>query len=139
MSKALQTKDKNKLRLRGKERRTENRCAFYGDIPGRLLHKSQELKFLAVDLSKKGLGVLLAPCPAEGEEILVEFDQQRRDPIRFTIKHIYEGVSNHEFEDRLDRVSEGETEDMLRCGIELTPGQASDIDLIEIFTRYSSL
>ncbi|MBC7532288.1 MAG: hypothetical protein H7318_11965 [Oligoflexus sp.] len=110
------------------ERRTENRCAFIGEIPGRLVHQSHELKFLAVDVSKRGLGILLDPCPAEGEEILVEFDQKIRGPLRFTIKHIYEGASIKE--------AASETAEMQRCGIELTAGQAPDIDLIEIFTRY---
>lgn len=116
--------------LRGKERRTENRCAFIGEIPGRLLHQSHELKFHALDVSRKGLGILLDPCPAEGEEILVEFDRKSRGPLRFTVKHIYEGATGKESHDETDTAA------MQRCGIELTPGQASDIDLIEIFTRY---
>lgn len=115
-----------KSSLRGKDRRTENRCAFIGDIPGRLVHQSNELKFLAVDVSRKGLGIHLDPCPAEGEEITVEFKNKARRPLRFTVKHIYEGAS----------VKGKDDSEMQRCGIELIPGQSSDIDLLEIFSRY---
>ncbi len=110
------------------DRRSENRCVFVGDLPGRMVHQSHELRFLALDISRKGLGILLGPCPAEGEEVQVEFEKQGRSPLRFTVKHIYGDGGDGE-----------KNELMQRCGIELTPGQASDIDLIEIFTRYDTV
>lgn len=116
------------MKAPGRERRREDRYAFYGDIPGRMLHKksNQTLAFLPVDISKKGLGLLLKPCPAEGEELLVEFSPS--ESLRFTIRHIYEGAS----------VSLDGFEDMKRCGVELAEDQ-QDVDLIEIFTRYASV
>jgi len=105
------------------DRRTENRCSFIGVIPGRIVHRSHELKYLTLDVSRKGLGILLAPCPPEGEELVVEFDNPVRSPLRFTVKHIYGAESTA-------------GDPMHRCGIELAPGQSNDIDLIEIFTRY---
>ncbi|MBC7661952.1 MAG: PilZ domain-containing protein [Chitinophagaceae bacterium] len=115
---------------RGRERRTENRLVFLGEIPGRLTHKSQELNFIPLDISRKGLGILLGPCPAEGEEILVEFKNNTHGSLRFTIKHIYDAKQERESSTQVDPA-------MQRCGIELTPGQQDSIDLIEILTRYS--
>jgi hypothetical protein len=118
------------MKLKGRERRTEDRFAFYGDIPGRMLHKSskQVVDFLPIDISKKGMGLLLKPCPAEGEELLVEFSENAAESLRFTVRHIYEGAS----------ASIEGFEDMKRCGVELVPDQQSEFDLIEIFTRYAT-
>ena len=102
-----------------KERRSEHRLGFQGVIPGRLRHQSIELRFVAFDISKKGLGILLSPCPGEGEEIALELHQEVSKTLRFKIKHIY-----------------GETQGMKRCGLELLPEEAGRTDLVEILSRY---
>lgn len=117
------------MKAKIRERRTEDRYAFYGDIPGRMLHKAsnQTVEFLPVDISRKGLGLLLKPCPAEGEELLVEFSPS--ESLRFKVRHIYEGAT----------VSLDGFEDMKRCGVELVEDQQSEVDLIEVFTRYATV
>lgn len=102
------------------ERRSEHRLGFQGVIPGQLRHRSNELRFEAFDISKKGLGILLSPCPEEGEEISLELGHENSRTLRFTIKHIY-----------------GESQGMKRCGLELVPQEAGRTDLIEILSRYN--
>lgn len=103
------------------ERRSEHRLGFQGVIPGQIRHHTDELRFVAFDISKKGLGILLSPCPDEGEEVSLELSQSLDDArtLRFTIKHIY-----------------GESQGMKRCGLELIPQEADRTDLIEVLSRY---
>jgi PilZ domain len=70
------------------ERRSEHRLGFQGVIPGQLRHHAKELRFVAFDISKKGLGILLSPCPEEGEEISLDLGLEKSQTLRFTIKHI---------------------------------------------------
>ncbi|MES2744252.1 MAG: PilZ domain-containing protein [Bdellovibrionota bacterium] len=107
---------------RSAERRSEHRLSFQGNIPGRLQHKKGELEFAPFDISKKGLGLYLNPCPKEGEEVslVLKGGEGETNALRFTIKHIYD---------------HSERQGMKRCGIELktnVPG----IDLIELLSRY---
>lgn len=101
------------------ERRSEHRLGFQGVILGHIRHQSHDLHFIAFDVSKKGLGIYLSPCPAEGAEISLELDNKKKETLQFTVKHIY-----------------GKSEGMQRCGIELVPKQAVQMDLIEVLTRY---
>ena len=118
-----------RIAVKNLNKRMEDRFAFFGDIPGRIrVRESEELlTFFPLDISKKGLGLLLKPCPEKGEELLVELGS-RGPALRFTVRHIHEGATySHEG-----------FEDMKRCGSELSAEQQSGIDLIEIFTRYAS-
>jgi hypothetical protein len=104
------------------ERRSEHRLSFKGKIPGHIQHNRKELDFVPFDISKKGLGLYLNPCPNKGEELslLLRLDGGKIRSLQFMIKHIYEDTD--------------ET-GMRRCGVELKT-QGLGIDLIELLSRY---
>lgn len=111
-------------RRAGKERRSEHRLSFEGVIPGRLTHEAKELSFRAFDVSRKGLGLYLSPCPDEGEELVLDLGARDVKPLRFTLRHIYR--------------SENPDETMQRCGVELLENERSLEDLIQILSRYNA-
>ena len=111
---------------KGHERRVDQRFALFGEVPAQIFFRGEPLSFLIVDISKRGLGLLLTPCPQEGDEISLVFNEGEVPPIHFIIKHLYRG----------NPVPGNEDQNLLRCGICLSE-QNGELDLIDIFTRHT--
>ncbi len=106
---------------RRNDRRSEHRLSFQGVIRGRLRRETDELRFEAFDISRRGIGLYMSPCPEEGEEVSLDLKASRGATLRFRVKHIY------------DDAKEG----MRRCGIELEDKDSGSIDLVELISRYT--
>ena len=103
------------------DRRQERRLAFSGETPASALNGASEISMETMDISRKGLGVVLYPSPTAGDEIQLHFHNKRIPSLRFKVKHVYK-----------ETLDGGRA----RCGIELHEQHHRDIDLIELFTRY---
>ncbi len=114
-----------------KDRRNEIRYSMFGEFPGKLLHQASqdELSFLPIDISHKGLGLLVIPCPSEGSQVRVEFADSQIPSLIFVCRHVHEV---------LDEPLLG-FENMRRCGLELAEDQQASLDLIEFFARFDSV
>ncbi len=106
---------------RKSDRRNEHRLSFQGVIRGRLSRDHDEFRFEAFDISRRGLGLYMSPCPKEGEEVSLDLKSTRGETLRFRVKHIYQDGK----------------QGMRRCGIELEGKDGQDIDLVELISRYS--
>ena len=113
------------------DRRQEIRYGLFGELPARLVNLSteQELTFLTIDISQRGLGLLVSPGPAEGQSIRLDFVDQKQLRLQFVCRHVHTMMDDtvHGFES------------MRRCGLELADEQKANCDLIELFARFESV
>ena len=120
-----------KAALSGHERRQEIRYSLVGEIPARMINVAtqQELTFLTIDISHRGLGLLVTPSPDEGQIIRLDFVDQRHPNLLFVCRHVHAAME----EPLLG------FESMRRCGLELTDDQQATFDLVECFARFDSV
>jgi|GEM_PF-2359387 len=114
-----------------KDRRNEIRYSIFGEFPARMILEStgEDLLFLAVDISDKGLGLLVTPSPKIGQNIRIEFTESDLPSLSFTCRHVHEV---------LDGPMSG-LESMRRCGFELVENQQIEFNLVELFARFDSV
>ncbi len=119
------------MALSGQERRQEIRYSLFGELPARMINLAteQELTFLTIDISTRGLGLLVSPSPAEGQTIRLDFIDQTRKSLEFIVRHVHDVMEDpvHGFES------------MRRCGLELNDNLATSLDLIQFFGRFDSV
>lgn len=120
-----------KTALSGQERRQEIRYSLFGELPARMINLAteQELTFLTIDISTRGLGLLVSPSPAEGQTIRLDFIDQTRRSLEFIVRHVHSVM-----EDPVQGF-----ESMRRCGLELNADPATNLDLIEFFGSFDSV
>jgi c-di-GMP-binding flagellar brake protein YcgR len=120
-----------KTALSGLERRQEIRYSLFGELPARLINLAteQELTFLTIDVSTRGLGLLVSPSPSEGQTIRLDFVDQSGKSLEFVVRHVHTVM-----EDPLRGF-----ESMRRCGLELNDDRKSNLDLIEFFGSFDSV
>ncbi len=113
------------------DRRDEIRYSIFGEFPAHMILEStgEDLTFLAVDISDKGLGLLVTPSPKIGQNIRIEFKEGDLPCLSFTCRHVHEV---------LDGPMSG-LESMRRCGFELAENQQVEFNLIELFARFDSV
>ncbi len=113
------------------ERRGEIRYSFYGELPAVLIDETneQELGFVLVDISKKGLGFLVSPSPKVGSIVRLQFEDPARPPLRFRICYVAQAIYGNI----------AGLEDMKRCGCATTGETPADFDLIEYLGQFSSV
>ncbi len=120
-----------KMALSGQERRQEIRYSLFGELPARMINLAteQELTFLTIDISTRGLGLLVSPSPAEGQTIRLDFIDQTRKSLEFIVRHVHDVMEDpvHGFES------------MRRCGLELNDNLATSLDLIQFFGSFDSV
>ncbi len=119
------------MALSGQERRQEIRYSLFGELPARMINlvTEQELTFLTIDISTRGLGLLVSPSPTEGQTIRLDFIDQTRKSLEFVVRHVHNVMEDpvHGFES------------MRRCGLELNDNRASNLDLIQFFGSFDSV
>jgi c-di-GMP-binding flagellar brake protein YcgR len=120
-----------KTALSGQERRQEIRYSLFGEIPARMsnLATQQELTYLTIDISHRGIGLLVSPNPMEGQVIRLDFIDQNHPSLEFIVRHVHLVM-----EDPVQGF-----ESMRRCGLELKDEIASNLDLIEFFGSFDSV
>lgn len=120
-----------KTALSGQERRQEIRYSLFGEVPARMINLAtgQELTFLTIDISHRGLGLLVSPGPAEGQFVRLDFIDQQQPGLQFVCRHVHIVMD--------DPVRGFES--MRRCGLELSDDQQANVDLIEFFARFDSV
>ncbi|WP_176736813.1 PilZ domain-containing protein [Oligoflexus tunisiensis] len=120
-----------KTALSGQERRQEIRYSLFGELPARMINitTEQELTCLTIDISTRGIGLLVSPSPVEGQVIRVEFTDQSHPSLDFVVRHVHSVMDDpvHGFES------------MRRCGLELHDDKKSNIDLIAFFGSIDSV
>jgi c-di-GMP-binding flagellar brake protein YcgR len=120
-----------KTALSGQERRQEIRYSLFGEVPARMINLAteQELTFLTIDISHRGLGLLVSPSPSEGQVIRLEFIDQNQQSLQFVVRHVHSAMDNpvHGFES------------MRRCGLELNDEKNSHLNLIEFLGSFDSV
>ncbi len=119
------------MALSGQERRQEIRYSLFGELPARMINlvTEQELTFLTIDISTRGLGLLVSPSPTEGQTIRLDFIDQTRKSLEFVVRHVHNVMEDpvHGFES------------MRRCGLELNDNRATNLDLIQFFGSFDSV
>jgi len=120
-----------KTALSGQERRQEIRYSLFGEIPASMtnLATQQELVFLTIDISHRGLGLLVSPNPTESQVIRLDFAEKNRPSLEFVVRHVHLVMENP---------VQG-FESMRRCGLELKDDSGSNLDLIELFGSFDSV
>jgi c-di-GMP-binding flagellar brake protein YcgR len=120
-----------KTALSSQERRQEIRYSLFGELPARMINLTteQELTFLTIDISSRGLGLLVSPSPAEGQAIRLDFTDQTHQSLELIVRHVHSVM-----DDTVDGF-----ESMRRCGLELNDDRASGLDLIEFFGSFDSV
>lgn len=120
-----------KTALSRHERRQEIRYSLFGELPARMINHAteQELTFLTIDISTRGLGLLVSPSPAEGQRIRLDFLDQSRQSLEFVVRHVHNVM-----DDPVDGF-----ESMRRCGLELNDERAGNLDLIQFFGSFDSV
>jgi c-di-GMP-binding flagellar brake protein YcgR len=120
-----------KTALSSHERRQEIRYSLFGELPARMINLTteQELTFLTIDISSRGLGLLVSPSPAEGQSIRLEFTDQTRESLELIVRHVHNVM-----DDPVDGF-----ESMRRCGLELNDDRVSGLNLIEFFGSFDSV
>lgn len=113
------------------ERRQEIRYSLFGEIPARMIHPGhqQELTYLTIDISQRGLGLLMTPSPAPGDIIRLDFIDASYPSLLLICRHVHLIA-----DDPLQGF-----ESMRRCGLELAEDQQANVDLIEFFARFDSV
>jgi hypothetical protein len=111
--------------------REDIRYSIFGEIPAYVILEStgELLTFVGVDISDKGLGLLLRPSPKIGQNVRLEFKEGDLPPLSFICRHA-------------DEVLNGSTsglESMRRCGFELAQNQQLEFNLVELFARFDSV
>jgi c-di-GMP-binding flagellar brake protein YcgR len=120
-----------KTALSRQERRQEIRYSLFGELPARMINHAteQELTFLTIDISTRGLGLLVSPSPAEGQRIRLDFLDQSRHSLEFIVRHVHSVM-----DDPVDGF-----ESMRRCGLELNDERTGNLDLIHFFGSFDSV
>lgn len=120
-----------KTALSGQERRQEIRYSLFGELPARMINLAteQELTFLTIDISTRGLGLLVSPSPIEGQTIRLDFVDQTRKSLEFIVRHVHSVME--------DPVRGFES--MRRCGLELNDDRSEMFDLITFFGSIDSV
>lgn len=111
-------------RANPRERRQFIRYALTGELPGRLTNQSGVVfNVVTVDVSRRGLGLLLDPAPEVGETLILTLEG-RGGLIPLEVRW---SAVHHEF-DSLPGL-----QSMRRCGL-----QAMDrkIDLVTVLAKY---
>ena len=113
------------------ERRGDIRFSFYGELPAVLVDESsnQELGFVLVDISRRGLGFLVAPSPKVGSIVRMQFEDPAIAPLRFRICYVAQAIYGNI----------AGLEDMKRCGCTPLANTPADFDLIEYFRQFNSV
>lgn len=108
-----------------RERRQFLRYALTGDLPGRLTNAAGVVfNVVTVDVSRRGLGLLLDPAPQEDEMLTLTLEGQRGRSIVMEVRW---SEQHHEF-DSLPGL-----QSMRRCGL---MAQERKIDLVTILAKY---
>jgi len=119
-----------KFAAKSKERRGEVRYSMSGELPARLSIQGQQqnLEYVLVDVSPKGLGLLLSPSPAAGSLLELVFDDGS-ESIVFYLRYT---------RPLMDSPIPG-LESTFRCGCELHENLQGKINLVEYFARFPSV
>lgn len=119
-----------KFEIKDDERRTEIRYSLSGELPARLFIQGQRqaLEYVLLDVSRKGIGLLVSPSPSSGSLLELVFDKEGLS-ITLCVRHM---------QPLLDETVVG-LESTQRCGCELHEGQQGKIDLIEYFRLFSTV
>lgn len=118
---------------RHQDRRSEPRYSLSGTLPGEFKgQEGREFHARPVDISRRGLGLLLDPAPSPGIIIDLELEdaspEQAVQVLSFTVRHVH---------DTPIRCVSGLV-DLKRCGLELIDPDRT-IDLLHFFARYDTL
>jgi len=118
---------------RGNDRRADPRYSISGSLPGELKSDDgHEYNVMPVDISRRGMGILIEPAPKPGAVISLEVleDEPGKDNqiLHFTIRHVLDNSMR----------SVSGLVDMKRCGIEIVDPDRS-LDLIHFFAQYDTL
>ncbi len=111
-----------------RDRRQDPRYALYGSFPGEFKgRRGETYHVLPVDISRRGLGLLIDPSPAEGDKVELDLTGEGHANLCFAIKHVHDSSI----------VAISGLKDMKRCGLELTKEQEED--LLHYFASFDSL
>ncbi|MFW7379924.1 MAG: PilZ domain-containing protein [Oligoflexus sp.] len=119
---------------RAGDRRANPRYSLSGSLPGELRGEDGvQFNAMTVDISRRGLGLLIDPAPQPGAVIELEFDQVENIPgdiksLQFTIRHVLESPI-HTITGLVN---------MKRCGIEIIDPDRS-LDLVHFFSEFDTL
>ncbi len=113
------------------ERRGEIRYSFYGELPARLFDETDnhELGFVLVDISRRGLGLLVSPSPKVGTIVRLEFDEANRPPLRFRVCYLAQAIYGNI----------AGLEEMKRCGCVTLADTPAEFDLIEYLGQFTTV
>lgn len=112
-------------RANPRERRQFVRYALTGELPGRLTNAAgMSFNVVTVDVSRRGMGLLLDPAPEENEKLVLTLEGPRGGNILFEVRW---SAVHHEF-DSLPGLSS-----MRRCGLMVVDRK---IDLVTVLAKY---
>lgn len=110
------------------EKRRHVRYALTGEIPGVLTNERGEaLEVVAVDISQRGIGVLLVPGPERREVLTLTLRGPETLVLRFEVRWT---TTEHDLEEI------AELKEMRRCGLRLL---TSGLDLLEVFSALDGM
>lgn len=108
------------------EGRKEPRFSVYGEFPGKFVNQEgAAFSVLPIDISARGIGLLIDPSPTCGSRIQLELSDKRF--LKFRVIHVQSPIKS----------SVKNLEKLRRCGLEIIDHQ--DVDLIEILTSTKQL
>ena len=111
-----------------RDRRQDPRYALYGSLPGEFKgRRGETYHVLPVDISRRGLGLLIDPSPTEGDKIELDLSGEGHSNLSFEIKHVHESSI----------VAISGLKDMKRCGLQLA--KTHEEDLLHYFANFDSL
>lgn len=108
----------------GSDRRRHRRYSITGKVPGKILAAdAEEIVFIAVDVSRYGLGIIVDRPIANGAIVNYQIDSRKSIPLQ--VKWVVGPV-----------IEDEDMEEVYRCGLHVTDER---IDLEEILRRESNI
>jgi hypothetical protein len=116
---------------RVKDRRNDPRYGLSGALPGEIRDKNGVVfSVMLVDISKRGLGLLIDPAPEVGSVLtLCEENSGNEDTLQLVVRHVHNSqiLTIHDLQN------------MKRCGLEILQPKQGELDLIQRFSTCDML
>ena len=112
------------------ERRNQLRYSIAGEIPAQFFVQGQPepLEYVFVDVSSRGLGVMLSPAPPLDSIVELKLEKSTQ-VLAFHVRYV-----------KTESAFLGtDLESMRRCGCELHESQHDQIDLVKFFGQFSTI
>ena len=114
-----------------REKRSHIRYPLSGHLPGTMVNsKGEVLESLIVDISAKGLGLLLDPGPQMGDILSLQFNTDHVQEVKFEVKWSLHSDKTQQLPG---------LHDMCRCGLLILDDSDDSLDLIEIMNRFDGI